>query len=522
VDRLADTRGDYYVELMRDSRGLSPERSDLRGRWYEAVEAPDKEALLFELEMLLKGVVCFGDPRHHPGPRRAGGLDEASFDEELGVLLLAFERIVTLAGALASPDADRINGEAYVVSGPLETVASPLVTEPLAQVTPDEALRVLQTAFSDLAETTSAVASQRGVSYRLFRALAAEAGREVARSAFFNSALSLEFRTEYDHLQHIEVLHLVYGGGPAGAKRSATVAFVALNRLLRYLDAAEAILWSERAPLVFVPLAVTRADGLVLSSFLREEARRWLSSSFEREVMTLSAREILAAAPGLESDFRLLHELGSMMRTVGDQLQLELREAFERHLDPLSATGGDGDLAGRVAGVVEGLRQFVRRTVVRLAQVFRADLDGLRIFGTLADDRAAAERLRRDMWIFSQIIRGFLAKAAAAPEAANRWTAQSSYQFVPEFIGYFRDLGYHLLRSSKYARFTEFMDQIEGLSATPVHDQDTIEAFVRECASFRSHLDAAFETMSASLVLQGTPFDKRAAAETLRLYLDRS
>ena len=132
-----------------------------------------------------------------------------------------------------------------------------------------------------------------------------------------------------------------------------------------------------------------------------------------------------------------------------------------------------------------------------------------------------AERLRRDIWIFSQILRGFLAKAAAAPETANSWSGQSSYLFVREFIVYFRNLGYHLLRASGYERLNEFMMQVEALSAAEVLHQDAVEVFVQECAAFREFLKQRFKAYKETGPLVEMEFDRREAAETLRLYLDR-
>ena len=49
--------------------------------------------------------------------------------------------------------------------------------------------------------------------------------------------------------------------------------------------------------------------------------------------MTLSAKEIIDAAPGLTNDYHLLHELRAMLRSTGDQLYLELRRAYEQKLN---------------------------------------------------------------------------------------------------------------------------------------------------------------------------------------------
>ena len=274
------------------------------------------------------------------------------------------------------------------------------------------------------------------------------------------------------------------------------------------------------APLACVPLAVARSDGQELSVFMHQEARRWLSGGFEREVMTLTAKEIVAAAEGLVRDYRLLHDLGAVLRSTGDTLMLELRRAFEQVSPPLHELLADDDFPATLGAVAGSLRDVTMQCAVRIARVFKPELDGTRLFEDFPDERSGAERLRRDIWMFSQIVRGFLAKAKAAPETANRWTGQSSYRFVRDFIAYFRTLGYGLVERSSYGRFEELLAMVESLGAAEVIDQASIEAFVLECEGFQAHLLSTFESLGAEGPLAGVAFDRHDAAETLRLYLD--
>jgi hypothetical protein len=520
VSTEPDTHGDHYIELMRDSRGLSASRNEAREQWYNALEQPTKEEILFELELLLKGVVCFGNLQNHPGPRRREPEESRQFHEELRVAQLAFERIAALAEQLVPPIDDRSASDLFVSSGPLEHVSRPLLDEPADQDTPERSLRLLHRAFSNLADVVGVMSRLDVVAFRGFEGIVQLAGREIGRNAFFNPLRSIEFRPEYDHLQHIEILHIVYGGGPEGAQRAATLAFLGLFRMLRYMRYADAYLLDpSTAQLACIPLAVARSDGQELSVFMRQESRRWLSSGFEREVMTLTAKEIVGAADGLIRDYRLLHDLGTVLRTTGDKLLLELRRAFEQKLQPLPELL-DGDFQDPMRGVVQSIREVLMQAVVRIAQVFKPELEGARLFEDYPDERTGAERLRRDIWMFSQIVRGFLAKAQAAPETANRWTGQSSYRFVRDFIVYFRTLGYGLVERSAYERFEELLAQVESLGSAEVIDQASIEAFVLECEGFQSHLQATFDAIGTEGPLAGIAFDRHDAAETLRLYLD--
>ena len=59
-----------YAELLRDTRGLRREQQQAREAWFARLAADKKDETLFELEILLKGVACFANPRNHPGAGR--------------------------------------------------------------------------------------------------------------------------------------------------------------------------------------------------------------------------------------------------------------------------------------------------------------------------------------------------------------------------------------------------------------------------------------------------------------------
>src|SRR5689334_22321505 len=61
---------DPYADLLRDTRGLRREQAAARDAWYGSLGWERKEETLFEIEMLMKGLVCFANPRNHPGPPR--------------------------------------------------------------------------------------------------------------------------------------------------------------------------------------------------------------------------------------------------------------------------------------------------------------------------------------------------------------------------------------------------------------------------------------------------------------------
>src|SRR5438045_1487538 len=91
---------DPYADLLRDTRGLRREQAAARDAWYASLSWDRKEETLFELEMLMKGLVCFANPRNHPGPVRKAPVIAMDFREEMIVARQCVGRIIALCRLL--------------------------------------------------------------------------------------------------------------------------------------------------------------------------------------------------------------------------------------------------------------------------------------------------------------------------------------------------------------------------------------------------------------------------------------
>lgn len=521
-DARSEDRGSLYLDLVRDPRGMSREHVDQREAWFDGLSRPDRVEVLFELETLLRGLVCFGDTVNHPGPRKRQPAETRRFGLETRICHLTCERIAVICTQLMGPEPEE-EPEDPASASTLERLNARLCTEALAQDTPEQSLRLLHRHFSDLADVVGVLTRLDPVPHRGFAGVIRLAVREIERNVFFNPLRLLELRPETDTLEKPELLDVIFAGGPPGAQKAALLSFLTLFRLARTLDLAEAYSRDQAtSSLGWVPLSAVRAVGEALVELMRGDAQRWLAAGFEDAVRDIPASQVVVSMKQLEAEYLLLHELGSMLLNLGDQLGLEIRRAFEQTMAPIQAQVAPGELLERRTQAIRDLREFQRYAVVTLANVFDPQLPATRLFDEGIEARSQAERIRRDIWIFTQILRALLAKAAAAPETANRWTGTSSYRFVRDFIAYFRTLGFHLLRAFDYPRSDEFMSLVEALSSADVLEQDFIEAFERECELFRDFLQGVFEAVSRRDELAGIEFDRHGAAETLRLYLDRS
>src|ERR1700759_954656 len=106
-----------YADLLRDTPGLRREQQPASEAWFARRAAEGKYETRFELEILLKGVACFANPRNHPGSGRRATIVSYDFREHLAEARDAMSRIVQLARNMLG-ERDR----AFVFQRYLETV----------------------------------------------------------------------------------------------------------------------------------------------------------------------------------------------------------------------------------------------------------------------------------------------------------------------------------------------------------------------------------------------------------------
>ncbi len=513
-------RRDVYANLLRDTRGLRREQARSRDGWYEALPWDRKEASLFELEMLLKGFACFGNARNHPGPPSTETPIGHDFHAELlmarDALAQAIVRVRELLGE---------REKAYVFSRYLESVVpadalrSRLVKEQLNQDTPDESLFVLRNTFGSFLEMADGMLRLGRVSHRHYFALLGTVTREISRNTYFNPLVALEFRPELDRIRHAEVLEALHGAHDA-AHRSVALTYLTLFRALRYLDLvdeyASAPASMGRSYLI---LAVLRSDLRALTRFLGAGAGASMADGFERLLLKVPAAAVGEMENALAADAGRLVSLRSTLEGLANVLRVEVRQVLERELPRARDAADDPELGTRLVLATAALRGTLHHALRQLTMELRPS-DATPLLASPGDaERMASERLRRDIWMFAQILRAFLAKARAAPSEGDRWSASGSFHFVKEFLDHFRAIGYQLVRASDYTRMSDFLAALDGLRDVDLLEPRRLEAAVAECEAFRTFLETLFREVGQRKELRASPFARHAAADTLRIYL---
>jgi len=518
----ASARRDYYTEFIEGSRWLRKEQADARTTWFNELRWEHKERTLFRFEMLLKGLVCFGNPANHPGTmRREEPIVSRDFSREMEAVRAAVRSVVELGRALSGEVENTSVFQRYVESMVIMDHARiQMARRSLNQDTPQQSLTLLVAALRDVLDVLDGLPTGAPVPFRLFSASIRLAQREIHRSEYFDPLASLEFRAEFDRIRSVAVLEVIAGIESDPSRRVAALTFLSLFRLLRYIDLIdeEQAKFTGFGPL-FAFLALLRSDAEALAAFFSKDSSTWISDGFGREFEACDPPALEARFDALEKEFASLKSVHELFESLGNQLKLELRKVYEQQIPTLSTVEDQKELTSAIERSTSLIRSFIQNAIVLLAQEYRPGVEGEAVFEDFTSNRARSERLRRDIWMFQQILRGFIEKAKGSTAAADQWAGMSTFRFVREFVGYFKSMGYQLLRYSDYARFDEFMKLVEQLRDGDVLEEARLVGVVRACEDFNGFLDQMFEAVGRRAELEGVPFDRRDAARTLKLFL---
>ena len=515
---------DPYQALLSETRALHREQRAQREAWLSALQLEGRDDALFEFEVLLKAAACFSNPRNHPGPPRRTAIVALDFRADMTAFHDGLTRAISLARQLLG-GADR----AFVFHRYLETVLpednarTRLLSQGSNQTTPEESLVTLRHGLTAGAEVIEGLLRSQRVPFRLFHAALSQVYREIDRSAFFNPLNALEFRPEFDRIKSAQVLELIRSVPGPEAHRLVALTFLSLFRMLRYLTLITRILAEpgkrrEQVGSTYLVLSVLRSDARALSDYLRQRSGQLLSESFERDLMSVPASQLRERSTSLRASGHRLIGIKSALEGIAGSLRLELRRAFQHDLPAAQVELSAKDFRQRVNDSVTTLRPALQNAVLFLGKALGVTLEEGGVFDAEAARRETSERLRRDVWMFAQIVRAFSSKAQHSP-TEDRWAALHNFQYVREFLSYFRAMGYPLLRSSDYPRFDAFMAALSGLEDTDLVDPARLEAAIDECMAFHGFLTKLFDDISKRDELAGVPFDRRAAAGSLKLYL---
>jgi hypothetical protein len=515
---------DAYRDLLSGTRDLEADQRRRRDRWIAELPLGNKEQILFEFEVLLKGMACFANPRNHPGPPRRTAIVAQDFRTSAILLRDSAQRCIDACRQLLGLYDHRFVFQRYLETVlPEDNLRAQLARTSSQQSSPQDSLVALRHALSNALEVIEGLLRAPQVPYRLFYASLNVIQREIVRNAYFNPLTALEFRPEFDRIQSREILHLINNLPPGESHRLVALTFLSLFRMLRYLRllnemSSDAHPGTRVAGRIYFVLSVLRSDARALSDYLTRATGRLLADNFRREAWAVQATALSTQLPRLRGHFQLLVSIKSALECVASSLRLEMRRTFQHDLPSPAELPSERELRHATQNALTNLRPALQNAVLFLGKALGTQLQDRGVFSDKLARRETSDRLRRDVWMFSQILRAFSAKAQDThPEDA--WNPANEFHYVREFLVYFRSMGYPLLRASDYPRMDAFMGALDRLREADLIDPHNLATAIDECRGFQDYLDTLFADIGRRQELEGVGFDRRRAAVSLKLYL---
>ena len=272
---------------------------------------------------------------------------------------------------------------------------------------------------------------------------------------------------------------------------------------------------------VYLVLSVLRSDARALSGYLRSGAGPLLAEGFEADVFHVVAARARAPSTSASRARARAARLKATLEGVAANLRLEMRRAFEHDFP-----------APDVAPSLEELRASVQRLAAEPAARAAERGPVPRALARRTPRRARrlrrrggaavlSERLRRDVWMFAQIVRAFAVKARAVnAEGAGAMGGRLAARVRARVPGLLpRDGLPAAARGGLPARRRVPGGDGEPAETPTCSTRRASRSAVDEAEQFHGFLTELFEAIGRRDELADVPFDRRAAAEALKLYL---
>ena len=474
---------DFFFELMRDSQRVRAVYLAERERWIRSLDISGREEILFELEMLLRGIDRFFNLRNLFGDGQPP--QDRDWREELKASRDAVHRSVHLARKLIAQRQEQALLFRSFVEGSLadDRARGRLGAELREQRTPEESLFLLR----------SGLVAHQGILDHLLRLDAApqtlflDVGRalqhELFVSRYFCPPSALEFRAEYDRVSSVRLLEALRNLGDDKQRKAYALALLASFRTLRSLRYVPTPP-TPHTRRVLVILALVRSEMHALVGYLESDLPRLCATAEGVGVVAAAGR---AAAQPLRDVLGRVPPILTMALTDRAQLD-EQRDAF---------AAATKDAIGAIARALD--------PALGKAELFEDE--GARL--------AQSERLRRDLWVFREMCLN--TARALLQNIGDLHAAEALRRYATEF----RDVGYQLLRHSDRELFDRFLDLLEGWSSRRGESTAIrLERLRDDCLRFADILDRAMELVGRRAELQKLPSDEAAYQQALAKALE--
>ena len=489
---------EFWYEPTRNLRKLLAERK----RWFRALEVEQKQNKIFELEVLLKGLVRFSNLNNHPISDR-NNLFARDFTGELEVVRNSLVRAVILIRTLLpEPEANILHFQNYVETCLLSDYQrSELISRAVHQRTPIESLYILCHSLTDYSELAQNLLRLKEKPYPVFYYLEQMISREIISNRYFNPFRALGFSPHYDVIQSPRIIRVVRGIAEPGVRKIFSAVILLLFKLLRYLSL---IPQNTREP-------SRLRDSLLIFALVKSEAKI-LSNAFENFVPA-RLKEINFA------NTKQGKEMIELLDSFAFQLEVEMKKIFELEIKDAGSVQEPEVLETGITRSRGLLTNIFQQAIIELCRVFDPSLRGRDVFKDFLSRLEQSLKLRRDVWLFARVLAQLETILETCEKERNLEPVFDYLGTLRNFVYYYQNMSFPLVRAYDREEFQKFFDYLNGIEDKKLAQPEFRKKFKREIHSFLMFLEATFTAVNQRAELQNLPFGTEEAEKLLRQVL---
>jgi len=495
---VREAGAELWVEPVGEINKLLLERK----RWFRSVEVERKQERLFELEVLLKGLVVYSNLNNHPIPDRSR-LIHRDFGPEIGVIRNALVRsIILIRSLLPETEAKILHFQNYVETRLMNDYQrAQLLSRAINQGTPIESLYVLCHSLIDFSELAGNLLLLEDKRYQVFYYLEQLTSREIISNHYFNPFRALGFAPHYDVIRSPQVTRVVKGIEDKKIKKLFSVMLLLLFKLLRYLSLIQA----EAADLARL------RDALLIIALVNSESKL-LAESFEG---FFPARLRESGFDRTREGKRLLE----LLDAFAFQLQVELKKIYDLEIRNATSILEPRPLQNSIIRTRGMLTNIFQQAIVEFCRVFDPSLDGKKLFKEFVSKLEQSLKLRRDVWLFAKVLERQGQVLDQSEAAAKLEPLYDSINTLRNFVYYYQNISFQFVRAYDREEFQKFFDYLDATPADELKNPEARSLFRKEIHGFRMFLEATLNAISHRSELEQIPFGTDEAERLLSQFL---
>ena len=472
-----------------------------RQEWLDRLKLDFKEEMLFELEILLKGLDRFFNIQNLP----IANMEQVvsfNFLSELEIVQGFVDRVTRLAQRLLE-DSHRHDYQfrRYVEAQLLDDLARNRWREvSLRQDRPEDSLFLLYSSFLNLREIVHGLIQLKRVPYSLFYNLGSLISREVASNRFFSPVGEVMFRPEYDRIGNRLISRIVKAISDPDLQKGFSVVLLAFYRLLHYLHFID--------PQTDQP--ETLKSSLLFFALIASEARH-LTEFMERNLAQNLKRNPHPRTP----------EFLGLADSLAFQIGMEMKKIYQTELQKTSQPADPDALRTAIENSHGVLQNFFQQSIVLLVRLFAPELQGEDIFTSFVSKRQQSLKIREDLWVFRALMDKFEEITETSIQGATLSTYIKYLHLQKTFIRYLERETLPLLRYGDLIEFRKYFDFIQSLSPDDLHLMDRLDRFKMESKFFKIFVETTLGHLGNRAELQDLPLDEKTAEMRLKRFITR-